>query len=324
MTLQARNKIIEKIKDPKIKNVAIVMHNNPDGDCIGSSVALEEVLKSYNKKVDIIMHNKVSKVFAPIIGKNRVDKFFIPYEDKIYDLTFMIDVSDFNRTYHDIRRISKQIVIIDHHIVSKQPKVNVYLNEHDASTGITIYKFIKFISPISSKIATALYLTIRSDTGNFKNSNTNSKVHEIAAELLLLGADIHCINAIYDDKSLNYLSLLSTVLPDIKIDKQYKIAYLIISKSSILNAKSNMKEAGMVIDLIKNIEDIDICFLLIENIDHVIIKGRSKYTNIISIFEEIGGGGHENSTGCLVYSDDVYRTKERLLQITKDYIDSKP
>lgn len=316
MSLEVRKQIISLIKNKRIKNIAIAMHNNPDGDCIGSAVALEEALIQNGKRVDIILQSKVAKKFAPIIGSNRVDKYMIPYEGKHYDVIFILDVADYERTYSPIQNMTSKIVIIDHHLNNNIPKVNYYLNENDASTGMTIYKLIKFISPITPKIATAIYLTIRSDTSNFKNSNTNSKTHSMAAELLIAGADIKEINNIYDDKSISYIKLMGTTLNNIKIDTVNKIAYLIISKNDIAFVGSNMREAGLIIDLMKTIENVEVALLFIENTNQVAIKARSKSFDVCQIMKEFGGGGHKCSAGCMTLSDDVYRTKEKVLDHT--------
>ena len=66
-----------------------------------------------NKKVDIILHNKVSEKFAPIIGSNRVNKYILPYEDKFYDLIFILDVCDFSRTYYEVLRNCRKKIIIN-------------------------------------------------------------------------------------------------------------------------------------------------------------------------------------------------------------------
>jgi phosphoesterase RecJ-like protein len=314
MSLEIRKQIISVIKDKNIRNIAIVMHNNPDGDCIGSAVALEEALKYNGKKVDIIIHNKIPEKFASIIGKNRINKYIIPYEGKTYDILFMLDVADFNRTYYDAQYIAKKTIIIDHHLNNSIPKVNYYLNELDSSAGMTVYKLIKALSPITKSIATAIYLTIRSDTGNFKNANTTSEAHDMASELLTSGADMQLINLIYDDRTISYVKLMGTVLSNIKIDKKNKIVSLIISRSDIINSDSNMKEAGLIIDLIKHIEGIDMAFIFIENNERVIVKARSKQIDVSEIIKEFGGGGHKCSAGCIIMSDDVYVTKNKIIE----------
>lgn len=313
MSLEIRKKIINLVKDKRVRNIAIVMHNNPDGDCIGSAVALEEALKTINKKVDIILQNKIPKKYAPIIGENRINKYILPFEGKHYDIAFVLDVAEFERTYYDIQFIASKIVIIDHHLNNNIPNVDYYLNEYDSSTGMTIYKMIKYLVPVSKTIATSIYLTIRSDTSNFKNSNTKSKTHAMASELLMFGADIKVINNIYDDKTISYIKLLSLTLNNIKFDVQNKLAYLIISKSDISLANSNMREAGLIIDIMKTIENVDIALLFIENNNQVVIKARSREIDVCTTMKEFGGGGHKCSAGCILTSDDIYITKEKVV-----------
>ena len=323
MSLQIRKDIIKLIKSKFVKNIAIVMHNSPDGDCIGSAVALEEALKRNGKRVDIIINNKIPKKFAPIIGHNRVERFMFPYEEKHYDLAFILDVADFNRTYYDIKYRSSKFVIIDHHLNENVSKVDYYLNENDSSTGITVYKLIKQLSPITETIATAIYLTIRDDTGNFKNSNTTSQAMAFASELLLHNANIQVVNSIYDYKTLSYIKLLGNVLKNVKIDSKNKIAHLIISKSDITESGSTAKEAGLVIDLLKIIENIDVALLFVETNNDVTVKARSKEFNVNEIITEFGGGGHRCSSACILPSDDIYLTKERVLKRFIEKINEK-
>jgi phosphoesterase RecJ-like protein len=307
-------KIVNIIKNKRLNHVAIVMHNSPDGDCIGSAAALCEALEYNGKKVDIILQNKIPVKFAPIIGTHRVNRYLLPFEEKRYDVAFILDVADFNRTYYDIQYISKKLIVIDHHLNTEIPKVDCYLNENDSSAGMTVYKIIKQICPITKSIATAIYLTIQSDTENFKNAGTTNQTHLLAAELLEKGADVQLVNTIYDYKTVTLVKLMGTVLPNIKIDTKNKLTYLIISKTDIKSAGSNMKEAGLIIDFIKNIEDIDMAFVFIENNNQVVIKARSKEYNVCNIIKHFGGGGHKCSAGCIILSDDVYKTKDRIIQ----------
>lgn len=323
MSLEIRKNITKLIKSKYVKNIAIVMHDNPDGDCIGSAVALEEALKKNNKRVDLIIHNKIPKKFSSIIGENRVEKYFLPYNEKRYDLAFILDVSDFNRTYYDIKYKANKIVMIDHHLTTKIPNVDYYLNELDSSTGITVYKLIKYLVPITPKIATSIYLTIRDDTGNFKNSNTTSQVMFIASELLLNGADIQLINGIYDYKSMSYINLLTIVLKKIKIDKQRKLLHLIITFSDIQEANSTIKEAGLVIDLLKTIDNIDVCLLFVEGHENVTVKARSKSFNVNEIISEFGGGGHKTASACVLPSDDIYITRDKIVNRFLDELNNK-
>lgn len=319
MSLDIRNKIIKVLTNKYIKNVAIAMHNNPDGDAIGSAVALEKTLLKLGKNVDIILQSKISSGYSKIIGENRVNKTFIPHQGKMYDLVILVDCADLARTVDNIKKLGKTFIVIDHHYGCK-PIGDIYLYERAASTGIIIYKIIKRIVPIDQEIANALYLTIRSDTGSFKNSSTDSKAHEVASELLFRGADIHLINEIYENKSLSLLRLMGETFPDINYDSKYKIIYLTVRREQIKKANSTYEEVGMLIDYIRGAEGSDIVFLFIEGYDNVRIKARSKYTNVSEILSYFNGGGHPTAAGAIVYDDDIYKVVETTICYTKEYI----
>lgn len=313
------NEIIFQMRNKNNRNIAIAMHNSPDGDAIGSAVALEKTLLKLGKNVDIILQNRVSPCYSKIIGDNRVNKIFIPPQGRVYDLLILVDCSDPERTIDNIRRMAKFVIVIDHHYGAR-PFGNIHYCEKAASTGIIIYNIIKRLVPIDETIANALYLTIRSDTGNFKNSSTDVKSHEVAAELLFKGADINLINEIYDTKTLSLIKLLGQTLTDTYYDSQYKITYLSVRYEQIKKANSTYEEAGMLIDYIRNINNTEITFLFIESNDGVRVKARSKYINVSEILSYFNGGGHPTAAGAIFYGDDVYSVSEKIIRYAREYI----
>lgn len=319
MSLDTRKEIINRLSNKRVKNVAIAMHNSPDGDCVGSAVALEKTLLKLGKQVDIILHNRINTCYAPIIGKERVGKLFIPPLTKIYDILILVDCSDPNRTVDNIKKRAKFIITIDHHYGSN-PFGDIFLYEHAASTGMIIYKIAKTLVPIDEEIANALYLTIRSDTCSFKNNNTDLKAHEVAGELLFSGANLQLINEIYENRSLSMIRLMGYTLADIMFDRQYKIVYLIVRVDQIKKAQSTFEEASQLIDYIRGVEGAEIAFLFLEGKDNVRIKARSKTTNVSEIMAEFNGGGHPTASGAMLYSDDVYSVAEKVVTHTKKYI----
>jgi phosphoesterase RecJ-like protein len=321
MSYDTKKQIINKINNNSTRTVAIAMHDSPDGDAIGSAVALEKVLLILGKKVDIILQNRVSKSYSKIIGEHRVSKIMTPPMGRKYDLLILLDCSDPNRTVDDIEQLAKFIITIDHHYGAK-PFGNIYLNEEVASTGMILYDIIKDLTMINEEIATALYLTIRSDTGCFKNNNTDYHCHEIASQLLLKGADIQLINDIYETKSLTLLRLMGYTFADIHYDKKYKIVYLTVKIDQIKRAQSNYEEASLLIEYIRGTQDSDIAFLFMEGQDNIRIKSRSKDINVSEIMANYGGGGHPLAAGAMFYSEDVYRSVENVLNYTREYIDN--
>ena len=313
------NRIINKINDKNVRNIAIASHSGPDGDAIASAQALKLTLEKLGKKVDIIYHNSVPKGYAPIVGENKVGKIIIPSNQKFYDLVFLLDCSEYSRTISNIDKIGKCLIVIDHHYGMK-PIGNIYLYEKACSTGAILYKIIRRLVPITEEIATCLYLTIRSDTSSFKNNNTDVRSHEIAADLLSRGANIQLINEIYESKSMTLLKLLSRVLKSVKYDEQYKYIYIAITVEDVQESNSNYEEASMLIDYIRNIEDVDISFVFIEGYNNIRIKARSKRTNVNEILLNFNGGGHTNAAGALVYSSDLYRVIDGVINYTEEHI----
>jgi len=313
------NQIINKINDKNVRNIAIVSHTSPDGDSVASSQALMLTLQKLGKKVDIICHNPIPQGYGKLIGENNINKIIIPSRQKFYDLVFLLDCSEYSRTINNVDKMGKCLIVIDHHY-GMRPIGNIYLYEKACSTGAILYKIIRRLVPITEEIATCLYLTIRSDTGSFKNNNTDVRSHEIAADLLSRGANIQLINEIYETRSMSFLKLLGRVLKSVKYDNKYKYIYVAITVEDVQESKSNYEEASMLIDYIRNIEDVDISFLFIEGYNNIRIKARSKRTDVNEILLNFNGGGHANAAGALVYSSDLHRVIDNIINYTEEHI----
>lgn len=315
-----RIEVIKKIKDRSTKSIAIVMHNKPDGDAIGSAIALEQALKNYGKKiVDLLIYDKIHERYAPIVGENRVNKIITPPEGRKYDLLIMVDFSDPYRTKFDVKRLAKFIIVLDHHIYN-EPFGDLYVCEKVAATGILIYKIIKSLTPITPSIANSLYLAVRSDTGSFKNSNTDSKAHQIVSELLVYGAEIDVINNIYDSRNLSFVKLMGNTLSNVKFDKKNKIVYLSVTRANIKVSGANDDEVSLLIDQIRNIKDCDITFLFIEGINNVRISSRSKISPVNKILEHFGGGGHPRAAGCAIEGLCIEEVVMKVLDYTREFL----
>lgn len=296
------------------------MHNKPDGDCLGSAVALEEALKMLGKKVDLIIQDKINEKFSSIVGENRVNKIFLPSNGKKYDLLFMVDFSNPNRASVNVRGLAKYIIVLDHHINNRKFG-DIYLNENVSATGILVYRIIKSLVPITPKIANCIYLSVRSDTSSFKNPNTDSLSHLVASQLLNWGASIELINNIYDSRSKEFVILMGETLSSIEIDEKYKVVYLVVSRSAIKSSGVLDEEVSFLIDQIRGIKDIDIAYLFVEGISNVRISARSKKIPIDSILRFFGGGGHPKAAGCAIEGEDILNVVDRVLAKTREHID---
>ncbi|AEO93519.1 DHH phosphoesterase [Bacillus phage G] len=315
------DKFVNKVLEKEINDIAIVMHNKPDGDSLGSSVALEESLLRLGKKVDLIIHNKIPKKYKSIVGKNRVNRKILPSFGKHYDLLIMVDFSDPTRTVNNVENLSNFIVVLDHHIANL-PYGDLYICEDCSATGMLVYKIIEKIDKITPTIATAIYLSIIADTNNFRNQNTTSETLALSSKLLSFGANIEVVNSIMDDKSLAYMKLIGLTFKDIEYDANYKITYLVITRDKIKASGATGEEVSSLIDQIRWVKDSDITFLFIEGISNVRISARSNKTPVNDILKNFGGGGHRNAAGCAINGAFIHTVVYDVLKYSKGYIDN--
>lgn len=317
--MEKEEQILEKLLNKNTRSIAICMHNNPDGDSIGSARALEIFLQSKNKEVEIIFQTKAHVDFAPIIGEDRVGQVIIP--SKRFDVLVLLDCSDLARTIN-VYDFSNYIIVIDHHKSSK-PFGDIYYYEPVSATGMLIYKIIKHHIKIDAEIATSLYLSIRSDTNSFKNCNTDYPTMLLAARLIKNGADIQIINNMYDYKTLTFTKLMGDVLENIQYNQYNKIAYLVVNEKQIKKAKSNFNEASSLVDILIAMKGIKVAYLFLVNDEKIIIKARSQDINVSEILSQFGGGGHITAAGAFVESIDTYSVIEHVLKITKQKLNER-
>lgn len=324
--MDTQQQIVNEILNKNNKNIAIIMHDNPDADAIGSATALENVLLQLNKEVNIIIQTKIHKSYAKIIGKKRTEKLRIPKHEK-YDLFFILDCSEESRIGFDYKYCSNNFIVIDHHIGFKKYG-NIYLCEDVPATGMIIFELIKCLTLVNKSIkinefiATSLFLAIRGDTSGFKTDNVNSNVFDMSSQLINFGANIKTVNNV-EDYSMSMIRLMGNVFSNISYDKQYKIIYLLITKEQILSSNSTFGDAANLIDIIKYIENVDVAYLFIQNCKTTYIKSRSDKYNIVEIMQYYGGGGHKHAAGASSYGNDSYDLIESVLTKTKKMIDKE-
>lgn len=316
------SQIIHDINRNDVCNVAIVMHDNPDGDAIGSAVALEEILKIKNKNVTIVTQNKISKNYNNILGKNRTNRINIPRN--MFDILFVLDCSEINRISVDCGELSKYCIVIDHHINFKKYG-DIYWCEDVVATSMLIYRLITQIIKqdnkiqFTEKIATALYLGIRSDSFNFRNPGTDAKTHLVTADLLNHSANVDIVNDI-ERYQKSIFVLQQEIWNNILFDSYYKIMYVVITKKQIEDAGSNFSEAAYLVDIMKLVKEVDVAVLFLVNKNYVYVKARSNNVNISRVMEEFGGGGHKNAAGARIYSDSTFSTVNHIIEQIKQEI----
>jgi len=306
---------ISKIKHllSKPKQIAIIPHKNPDGDALGSTLALYHYLKLSDHKAFVISPNDYPMFLKWLPGEKQI----ISHETETAiandlitdaDVIFTLDFNALHRA-GDIGPVISEAnglkILIDHHQQPDDFASYLYSDVMMSSTCEMVYNFIEMLgdtSLISSQIATCLYTGIMTDTGSFRFSSTTSTTHRIIANLIDKGASnvlIH--NNIYDNNSFDRMQLLGISLKNLKVISRLNTAYISLSQKE-LNA-SNFKKGDTegIVNYALSIKGVKFAAIFIEHKFERIIKisFRSKGNFDVNDFarKNFNGGGHVNAAG---------------------------
>ncbi|BBA17110.1 DHH family phosphoesterase [Blattabacterium cuenoti] len=305
--------LFSNINGKNKKKIVLFPHNNPDGDALGSSLALFFYLRKLKHDVDLISPTEYSEFFQWLPG---IDKILIFSEKTKYlvkkkiinaDYIFFIDFNNFSRINNisDLFSYSKaKKVLIDHHpfpfyfdFMFSDPTV--------AATSILVFRFISDMNnldKIDKNIATCLYVGLMTDTGYFRFPSITSETHFIAGKLIEKGIDINFIYHHLQEKyNENRLILLSKALNNLKIIKKYRTAYTSIKTSDINFYSYKQGDTEGIITYGLGIKNIVFSVLFFEEKKKFPIKisFRSKGNFDVNMFarKHFGGGGHKNAAG---------------------------
>lgn len=302
----------------KSDNIFIVSHVNPDGDNIGSSLALLMAIRKLNKNPKILKVDDIPKDFNFLPGLENIKEYKL---DHPVDLLISLDSSDIDRLGlgKNFALKADKVINIDHHISNdKFGDVNI-VSPSSAATGEIIYQIIKKLGiDIDKDIATCLYTAISTDTGSFMYSNTSHVTHEIASELIKKGIDTNNINInLYQNKSIESTRLFINALSKLDMFNNNKIGIVAITKDILEESGATLEDSEGIISFVRNINSIEVaCLLKTVNKNEIKISLRSKEkVDVSEIVKKFNGGGHKRAAGCTIYKDINEAKKLMLTEI---------
>lgn len=295
------------------KKIAIIPHRSPDGDAMGSTLALYHFLKKLNHQPIVISPNDFPGFLAWLPGSESVlvyenEKESVSKVLQSAELVFTLDFNALHRTgemEQVLQKLKVPFVMIDHH---QKPDNYALVTYSDTSIGSTCQMIYEFISSLGKKdlldktIATCLYTGIMTDSGSFRFPSTTSTTHRIVADLIDLGvnnSEIH--NLVFDDNSFNRLQLLGRALQNMKVFPEYKTAYTTLSQNELDEFHYKKGDTEGFVNYGLTIKGINFAAIFIENRDENSIKisFRSQGEFDVNQFsrENFNGGGHINAAG---------------------------
>lgn len=323
-------RIIDLISESK--KIILTTHINPDGDALGSELAVYDYLKQLGKKSIIINHSPTPDNFK-FLDRKKIIRFYHRNRDennrliKNADLIFILDTNQYSRTKcmaDPIRKSAAKKICIDHHLGSNENHYEVILSDTNSpATSSILYEFFKLQNPgiINRKIATCLYAGIMTDTGSFRYPRTTEKTFLVCADLIKRGADpVWLYDEIYNKLNPEKIKLFGKFVTSITYHFGGKLAVGIVTLQDFKDYHSDVQDVEGFSTFIMSIGGVEAGFVIVELKDSLKCSFRSKGNINIKDFASIfGGGGHKNAAGASLAHQNPFEFKKKLISEYKKF-----
>lgn len=288
----------------------VTTHISPDGDGIGSALALCRGLRCLGKVAFIINHSKTPENLrfllnddSEIVGPDSLASEFDPGDY----FSVVVDMGAFDRLGSALPVIQKckGILVIDHHIVDIPPGVSSLIDSSASATGEVVHDLLSKLNiKMTKEIAEPLYAAIETDTGGFRFSGTTPSTHRLAAELLALGIDPSRIySEIYEKQSAVRLKLTGEVFSTLWISPGGKIAIMELRQEMLLKLGARIEDGDDLVNNLMTIDGVKAGFYFKElgqEKTKISCRSRDKRLDLGVFLSEWGGGGHAFAAGLLI------------------------
>jgi phosphoesterase RecJ-like protein len=299
MTSPELQQIVEAIGARR--RFVISSHSRPDGDSIGSSLAMAYALRAMGKEADVVHADPAPGPLMQFPGVR--DICVAPSVDGSYDAAIVMECGDLART--GVAGLDQLFVInIDHHPGNTGYGQLRWFDPSAAACGEMVYALVKALGvALTPEIATHVYLAILTDTGSFHYSSISPHTFEICRETVEAGVDpVLVARNVYDSNNMGRLKLFGAVLSSMQIDATGRIAIVYLDHEMAREAGGTYEDTEGLINLPLTVKEIlaVVFFKQVEG-DEYRVSMRSKGDiDIGAIAKEFGGGGHKNAAGCTV------------------------
>ena len=297
--------MLKKINDliAAYSSFLITTHESPDGDAIGSSLALANYLAELGKDVTVHICDPVPEIyrFLPMSDKITAD---LP--DRDYDICFVLDVGEFRRAGNRIAACSRigSFINLDHHKTSESFGVVNLIDTAAAATGVLIYRIIKEAGGnISFPTAICIYVALITDTGSFRYSNANPEAFAVAGEMISRGVDAWDITAqLYENQPRQRIELLALALSTLRFSDCGRFASLAVTLDMYEKTGTDSEQTDGFVNYPRSVRGVEVAIFFRQiSAESFKVGFRSKgKVDVSRIAEGFGGGGHHNAAGCIV------------------------
>jgi phosphoesterase RecJ-like protein len=301
----------------------LASHKDPDGDAIGSILALGEALELSGKKVVLFNEGPIPDSLTSLKGIERIINNFNPKSG--FDAFFVLDCGNLERVGRTSLHLSriKPLINIDHHENNSQFGDLNLVDANKSSVGEIIYQLIKLADlPMNLNIAENIFVAIQTDTGSFRFDNTTREAFFIAGEMLGWGVNPWKISRkVMDGYTLKKLRLLESTLKTLEFHNAGKVGLITITKQMLLKAKADNFDSERFVDYPRFISGVEIAVLIREiRKDYYKFSLRSNdWINVADLASHFGGGGHQRAAA-FTREGSLELVKQEFLNKTHEFV----
>lgn len=295
-------------------SILLSVHKDPDGDALGSQLALMLALRKAGKKV--AAHN-----LDPVPEQYR----FLPHCDEIttgkavsggYDALVVLDSEPKRTGLFDDAYPARTLVNIDHHGTNRSDWRLTWLDPDAAATGELVYRLVKALNvQMDREIAFCLYTAIFTDTGSYRYSNTTPESMRTSASLLEYGIDPWVVaENVYESFAFERLRLLGGALAGLERSKDGRIAWVVIPRELYTTTGTSSKDTENFINFVRAVKGVEVAALFRQTGERqykVSLRSKGR-VDVAAAAQALGGGGHRNAAGC-VLDGTIEEIKKRVL-----------
>lgn len=283
----------------------LTTHVRPDGDGLGSMMALADVMEAHGKDVRMIVQPGVPNRYKFLDPQGRFEKFAEPLDQwRQVDAVIVLDTGTWNQLGpfgEFLKTMTVDRAVIDHHLTQDGVAQLTLVDAKAEATGRLVHEAIQALGgPLPASAAEAIYVAIAMDTGWFRFSNTSQATFALAGELLKAGARAdYLYDQLYESNTLGRLKLMGLVLDRLQVVADGKIALTEIRMDDYAKTGAAPQDTEDLVNFTRSVENVEVgLFFMEQPRGGVKVSFRSrKEIDVARIAEQFGGGGHRLASG---------------------------
>jgi phosphoesterase RecJ-like protein len=289
----------------------VCSHSRPDGDAVGSMLAMGMLLEIMGKRADLVSAGRIQVVYRSLPRADDIRTAMRVHGP--YDAAILLECDGVERT--QLQGLEKFLLInIDHHATGLEFAHINWIDHNAACVGEMVYRlFLAAGIDVTPEVATCIYTTVLTDTGGFIYGGTRASTFGLARDLILAGADpIRIAQQVYFSTSMAKLLLLGTALRN--LHREGRVAWLWITHEDMVRSCAVEEDCEGIANYALSIAEVEAAVFMRELPENrICVSLRSKgRINVAAIAERMGGGGHENASGCTL-AGPLNRAREQIV-----------